>query len=151
MQMAGEDLHQVACQPASLTRVLILPLPASPIALCLLPVSCQALILDEAHRLKSRTSATRAALLELPVHWWLLLSGTPVQNNMRELQVGTACHTLQLLFGRMVGPPPSCRAANQQAHSVHACLGHVSDTVLACGPRDILQQAALLGGLHAAW
>lgn len=46
----------------------------------------QALILDEAHRLKSRTSATRAALLELPVHWWLLLSGTPVQNNMRELQ-----------------------------------------------------------------
>ncbi|WIA09219.1 hypothetical protein OEZ85_008629 [Tetradesmus obliquus] len=45
-----------------------------------------ALILDEAHRLKSRTSATRAALLELPVHWWLLLSGTPVQNNMRELQ-----------------------------------------------------------------
>jgi hypothetical protein len=58
--------------------------------------ACQALILDEAHRLKSRTSATRAALLELPVHWWLLLSGTPVQNNMRELQVGAAC-TLQLL------------------------------------------------------
>jgi hypothetical protein len=70
--------------------------------MCCVPV--QALILDEAHRLKSRTSATRAALLELPVHWWLLLSGTPVQNNMRELQVGRiyskctlnllACHAL---------------------------------------------------------
>jgi hypothetical protein len=55
--------------------------------MCAAPL--QALILDEAHRLKSRTSATCAALLELPVHWWLLLSGTPVQNNMRELQVGT--------------------------------------------------------------
>eukprot|EP00879_Flechtneria_rotunda_P026353 GHRR01028095.1.p2 GENE.GHRR01028095.1~~GHRR01028095.1.p2 ORF type:complete len:108 (+),score=33.83 GHRR01028095.1:957-1280(+) len=44
-------------------------------------------MLDEAHRLKSRTSITRAALCELDVHWWLLLSGTPVQNNMKELQV----------------------------------------------------------------
>ena len=48
----------------------------------------QAAVLDEAHRLKGRTSATRAAIESLDVHWRLLLSGTPVQNNMRELQVG---------------------------------------------------------------
>jgi hypothetical protein len=48
----------------------------------------QAAVLDEAHRLKSRTSATRQALEELNIHWRLLLSGTPVQNNMKELQVG---------------------------------------------------------------
>lgn len=44
--------------------------------------------MDEAHRLKSRNSATRGALEDLNIHWRLLLSGTPVQNNMRELQVG---------------------------------------------------------------
>jgi hypothetical protein len=54
-------------------------------------IPAQALILDEAHRLKSRTSATRAALLELHVRWLLLLSGTPVQNNMSELQVWVVC------------------------------------------------------------
>jgi hypothetical protein len=71
----------------------------TPVVLALPAFQCslQALILDEAHRLKSRTSATRAALLELPVHWWLLLSGTPVQNNMRELQVGKPC-AVQLQF-----------------------------------------------------
>jgi len=37
--------------------------------------------------MKSRNSATRGAVEELDVHWMLLLSGTPVQNNMRELQV----------------------------------------------------------------
>ena len=36
--------------------------------------------------MKSPTSATRAALTELSIHWMLLLSGTPVQNNMKELQ-----------------------------------------------------------------
>ncbi|KIY92825.1 chromodomain-helicase-DNA-binding protein [Monoraphidium neglectum] len=47
----------------------------------------EAAILDEAHRLKSRSSATRLALEDLNIHWLLLLSGTPVQNNMKELQV----------------------------------------------------------------
>ena len=46
----------------------------------------KAAVLDEAHRLKSRTSATRLALDEMQVRWHLLLSGTPVQNSMRELQ-----------------------------------------------------------------
>lgn len=50
-------------------------------------LSPQAAILDEAHRLKSRSSATRLALEDLNIHWLLLLSGTPVQNNMKELQV----------------------------------------------------------------
>jgi hypothetical protein len=50
------------------------------------PHKKQAAVLDEAHRLKSRTSATRLALDEMQVKWHLLLSGTPVQNSMRELQ-----------------------------------------------------------------
>jgi len=49
----------------------------------------QALIVDEAHRLKNSKSATRLALQELSVRWLLMLSGTPVQNNMKELQVRT--------------------------------------------------------------
>lgn len=54
-------------------------------------LSCQALIVDEAHRLKNQKSATRLALQEMSVKWLLMLSGTPVQNNMKELQVsGTA-------------------------------------------------------------
>lgn len=42
-------------------------------------------IIDEAHRLKSTGSATRQAVQGLHVEWLLLLTGTPVQNNMREL------------------------------------------------------------------
>jgi SNF2 family DNA or RNA helicase len=47
----------------------------------------QALIVDEAHRLKNTKSSTRQALQDLSVRWLLMLSGTPVQNNMKELQV----------------------------------------------------------------
>jgi SNF2 family DNA or RNA helicase len=47
----------------------------------------QALIVDEAHRLKNQKSATRQALQDLSVRWLLMLSGTPVQNNMKEVQV----------------------------------------------------------------
>jgi superfamily II DNA or RNA helicase len=50
-------------------------------------LSCQALIVDEAHRLKNQKSATRLALQEMSYKWLLMLSGTPVQNNMKELQV----------------------------------------------------------------
>ena len=68
------------------------------LALCLLvcvfqtppptpPPTPQAAILDEAHRMKKRDGATRLALEDLSIHWLLLLSGTPVQNSMRELQV----------------------------------------------------------------
>lgn len=45
--------------------------------------------MDEAHRLKNQKSATRLALQDLSVRWLLMLSGTPVQNNMKELQVST--------------------------------------------------------------
>lgn len=38
--------------------------------------------------MKSQKSATRQALQDMSMRWLLMLSGTPVQNNMRELQVG---------------------------------------------------------------
>ncbi|KAH7617240.1 putative Chromodomain-helicase-DNA-binding protein 7 [Nannochloris sp. 'desiccata'] len=42
-------------------------------------------IIDEAHRMKTVGSSTRTAIAELDMGWLLLLTGTPVQNNMREL------------------------------------------------------------------
>ena len=52
-------------------------------------VTWQTVVVDEAHRLKTAASATRAALTTMDanrrVKWMLLLTGTPVQNNMREL------------------------------------------------------------------
>lgn len=74
--------------------------------------ACQALILDEAHRLKSRQSATRGALLELPVRWKLLLTGTPVQNNMSELQVRAGVRACMALHG--------CSCARNHLHALPA-------------------------------
>lgn len=48
-------------------------------------ISWEAAIIDEAHRLKSQTAATRAVIEELSIGWKLLLTGTPIQNNMAEL------------------------------------------------------------------
>lgn len=45
----------------------------------------ETVIIDEAHRMKSIHGATRAAVAEMTMEWLLLLTGTPVQNNMREL------------------------------------------------------------------
>ena len=43
------------------------------------------MVVDEAHRLKSATTKTLSLLKEHPVRRILLLTGTPVQNNTREL------------------------------------------------------------------
>jgi superfamily II DNA or RNA helicase len=45
----------------------------------------ESVIIDEAHRMKTVGSSTRSAIAELDKGWLLLLTGTPVQNNMREL------------------------------------------------------------------
>lgn len=98
---------------------------------CLPNPPSHAAILDEAHRLKSRSSATRAALLELNVHWMLLLSGTPVQNNMKELQVGAVGQLLACLvcwLGQSVGRLVSC-SSNKHATG--------------CGIRVVFTMAAL--------
>ncbi|KAK9815748.1 hypothetical protein WJX72_008847 [[Myrmecia] bisecta] len=42
-------------------------------------------IIDEAHRMKSTTAATRQVIDRMDITWLLLLTGTPVQNNIREL------------------------------------------------------------------
>ncbi|KAG1680184.1 hypothetical protein FOA52_000297 [Chlamydomonas sp. UWO 241] len=42
-------------------------------------------VFDEAHKLKGINSSTRAAVQELSVAWKLLLTGTPIQNNLSEL------------------------------------------------------------------
>ena len=43
------------------------------------------MVVDEAHRLKNRDSATAADVHSLRVEHMHLLTGTPVQNNMTEL------------------------------------------------------------------
>ena len=48
-------------------------------------IGWETIIIDEAHRMKTVGSATRAAISTLDTSWLLLLTGTPVQNNMREL------------------------------------------------------------------
>ncbi|XP_066278036.1 chromodomain-helicase-DNA-binding protein 1-like [Branchiostoma lanceolatum] len=45
----------------------------------------QALVVDEAHRLKNQNSLLHQTLQEFTIHYHLLLTGTPVQNNMEEL------------------------------------------------------------------
>ncbi|KAG2440284.1 hypothetical protein HXX76_004395 [Chlamydomonas incerta] len=44
-----------------------------------------AAVFDEAHKLKGLNSSTRATVEELDIRWLLLLTGTPIQNNMTEL------------------------------------------------------------------
>ena len=48
-------------------------------------IQWETVIIDEAHRMKSVGSSTRTAIANLTIDWLLLLTGTPVQNNMREL------------------------------------------------------------------
>eukprot|EP00798_Chlamydomonas_sp_ICE-L_P018819 gene18819-25364_t len=42
-------------------------------------------VFDEAHKLKGINSSTRSAVMDLNVEWKLLLTGTPIQNNLSEL------------------------------------------------------------------
>lgn len=45
------------------------------------------LVLDEGHRLKNTEAQVSASLRKLKRAWTLLLTGTPLQNNLRELHV----------------------------------------------------------------
>ena len=48
-------------------------------------VPFQYVVIDEAHRLKNATTKTLSLLKEHPCRRILLLTGTPVQNNTKEL------------------------------------------------------------------
>jgi SNF2 family DNA or RNA helicase len=48
-------------------------------------VAFQHIVLDEAHRLKNRNTKTTIILSKLPCLRKTLLTGTPIQNNTREL------------------------------------------------------------------
>ena len=53
----------------------------------------QTCIFDEGHVLKNFQSQRYQALLKFPSKWRLLLTGTPLQNNLQELVVrSTRCH-----------------------------------------------------------
>ena len=42
-------------------------------------------VVDEAHKLKDVNSQTTQSVMDIPYEWLLLLTGTPIQNNVREL------------------------------------------------------------------
>jgi SNF2 family DNA or RNA helicase len=42
-------------------------------------------VVDEAHKLKDVNSQTTRSVMDVPYEWLLLLTGTPIQNNVREL------------------------------------------------------------------
>ncbi len=48
-------------------------------------IDWETMVIDEAHRMKGTKSATRTAIAGIPCQWILLLTGTPVQNNIKEL------------------------------------------------------------------
>lgn len=48
-------------------------------------IEWETMIIDEAHRMKGTKGATRSAIAEIPCQWILLLTGTPIQNNIQEL------------------------------------------------------------------
>jgi len=48
------------------------------------PAGCDLLIADEAHRLKNKENQTSMALASLPCRRRILLSGTPMQNDLEE-------------------------------------------------------------------
>lgn len=49
------------------------------------PITWRVAIFDEAHRLKNRASKAAEALMTFPVEHKILLTGTPLQNNLEEL------------------------------------------------------------------
>lgn len=48
-------------------------------------ISWETMIIDEAHRMKGTKGATRTCIAGIECQWILLLTGTPVQNNVKEL------------------------------------------------------------------
>lgn len=48
-------------------------------------IDWETMVIDEAHRMKGTKSATRTTIAGIPCQWILLLTGTPVQNNIKEL------------------------------------------------------------------
>lgn len=48
-------------------------------------IEWETMIIDEAHRMKGTKGSTRNTIAAIPCQWILLLTGTPVQNNVREL------------------------------------------------------------------
>lgn len=48
-------------------------------------IEWETMIIDEAHRMKGTKGATRTIIADIPCQWILLLTGTPVQNNVKEL------------------------------------------------------------------
>jgi len=48
-------------------------------------IEWETMIIDEAHRMKGTKGATRTCIAGIPCQWILLLTGTPVQNNVKEL------------------------------------------------------------------
>lgn len=49
--------------------------------------SLQSIVFDEGHSLKNFQSQRYQALLKFEARWRLLLTGTPLQNNLQELVV----------------------------------------------------------------
>ena len=45
----------------------------------------EALVVDEGHRLKNIENATTRSILSMKYDWMLMLTGTPIQNNVKEL------------------------------------------------------------------
>ena len=54
---------------------------------------------DEGHRLKSCTTKAYSDLMSIKPRWRLLLTGTPLQNNLQELVVSPDCWSFK---GRMI-------------------------------------------------
>ena len=80
---------------------------------------CDLLILDEAHRLKNNATATSVALASLPCRRRVLLSGTPLQNDLEEFfaivnftnpgVLGTAAHFRRHFQSPiLIGREPDC-------------------------------------------
>jgi SWI/SNF-related matrix-associated actin-dependent regulator of chromatin subfamily A containing DEAD/H box 1 len=58
--------------------------------------SHQTCVFDEGHVLKNFQSQRYQALLRFPSKWRLLLTGTPLQNNLQELVVCARCYSIGL-------------------------------------------------------